>query len=194
MTIPLQSWRDTPTKQAILEFITAVADKSGSKYIPPAERVAVFDNDGTLWCEKPVQSQVDFILRRLTEMAEKDPSLRKQQPWQAAYEQDLAWFSDAMTKHYHGDESKVKVLLGGILKAIDVMPVELFEKKAVDFLHNTLHPTLGMPYIELTFQPMVELLRYLEVHAFTTYIVSGGGGGSRPMTRAARSASARSLR
>jgi phosphoserine phosphatase len=184
MTIPLQSWRDTPTKQVILEFVAAAADQSGSKYVPPPERVAVFDNDGTLWCEKPVQSQVDFILRRLTEMAEKDPSLRKQQPWQAAYAKDFAWFSDTMTRHYHGDESKVKVLLGGILKAFDAMTVEAFEKMAADFMQQTQHPTLGVSYTAVTFQPMVELLRYLEANDFTNYIVSGGGRDfMRPVTQ-----------
>jgi phosphoserine phosphatase len=183
MTSPLLSWRDTPTKQAILDFVAAVTDEHGSKYVPPPERVAVFDNDGTLWCESPVQSQVDFILRRLAEMAEKDPALRKQQPWQAAYEKDMAWFSDTMTKHYHGDDSKVKVLLGGILKAFEAMTVEAFEKMAADFVHQTKHPSLGVSYMEVTFQPMVELLRYLEAHDFTLYIVSGGGRDfMRPVT------------
>jgi phosphoserine phosphatase len=175
MTTPLLSWRDTPTKQAILDFVNAVTDESGSKYVPPSERVAVFDNDGTLWCEKPVQVQVDFILRRLTEMAEKDGSLLKQQPWQAAYEQDMAWFGETMVKHYHGDDSQAKALLGGVVKAFGAMSVEAFEKLASDFIHQTQHPSLGVSYMELTFQPMVELLRYLEAHDFTNYIVSGGG-------------------
>jgi phosphoglycolate phosphatase-like HAD superfamily hydrolase len=180
----LSSWNDTPTRQAIQDFVAKVTHKDNASYVPPAERVAVFDNDGTLWCEKPVQVQVGFILQRLAEMAEKDPSLRKQQPWQAACENDLAWFSDTMTRHYHGDDSKVKVLLGGILKAFDAMSVEAFEKMAGDFLQQTQHPSLGVPYTDVTFQPMLELLRYLEAHEFTNYIVSGGGRDfMRPVTQ-----------
>jgi phosphoserine phosphatase len=184
MTTPLLSWRDTATKQVILDFVAGVTDESGGKYVPPPERVAVFDNDGTLWCEKPVQSQVDFILRRLAEIAGKDTSLRKQQPWQAAYEKDMAWFGETITKHYRGDESRAKVLLGGVLKAFDAMTVETFEKMAEDFLQETQHPSLGVSYMEVTFQPMVELLQYLEAHDFTNYIVSGGGRDfMRPVTQ-----------
>src|SRR5262249_57667335 len=83
--------------------------------VEPEDRVATFDNDGTLWCEKPLPIQLAFILGRLAEMAEADPSLRDRQPWQAAYTRDLAWLSGVLTKHYAGDDSDVKVLMGGIL-------------------------------------------------------------------------------
>jgi hypothetical protein len=117
-------------------------------------------------------------------MAEKDPSLRKQQPWQAAYEKDNAWFSDTVTKHYHGDDSQVKVLLGGVLKAFSDMTVEAFGKIAADFMHQEQNPSLGISYMEVAFKPMVELLRYLESNDFTTYIVSGGGRDfMRPVTQ-----------
>lgn len=183
MNADLSSWNDTPSKQTILKFVAAVTDKADGKYIPPEERIAVFDNDGTLWCEKPTYIQVGFILQRLAEMAEKDPSLRKQQPWQAAFNKDMAWFNDAVVKHYHGDDSKVKVLLGGILKAFDAMSVTAFEKMAADFMHQAQHPTLGVSYMETTFQPMVELLHYLEAHDFTTYIASASGRDfMRPVT------------
>jgi phosphoglycolate phosphatase-like HAD superfamily hydrolase len=185
MTTPLQSWQATPTRQAILDFVAAVIDENGPKYVPPEARIAVFDNDGTLWCEKPGQVQLDFILRRLAAMAEKDPTLRQQQPWQAAYEQDMAWFSDVMVKHYHGDDSQVKVLLGGILKAFGTMSVEAFADMALSFMQQTQHPTLGVSYLEVTFQPMVELLKYLEAHGFSNYIASGGGRDfMRPVTQA----------
>ena len=175
MNAKLSSWNETPTKQAIVEFVEAVTDKTNAKYVPPEERIAVFDNDGTLWCEKPTYIQVGFILQRLAAMAEKDPSLRKQQPWQAAYDKDMEWFNDTVVKHYHGDDSKVKVLLGGVLKAFDAMSVKAFEKKAADFMHQAKHPTLGVSYMETTFQPMVALLRYLKAHDFTTYIASASG-------------------
>jgi phosphoglycolate phosphatase-like HAD superfamily hydrolase len=175
MNRPLLSWRDTPTKQAILDFVATVSDKSGPKHIPPPERVAVFDNDGTLWCERPVQVQVDFLLRRLAGMAEKDPALRKQQPWQAAYEKDQAWFSEALVKHYHGDDSQAMVLMGGVTKAFSAMSVGAFEKMAAEFMQRTQHPSLGVSYMEIAFLPMVELLKHLEANDFRNYIITGGG-------------------
>jgi len=180
----LPLWNDTPTKSAILDFVAKVTDKSTTNYVPPEERVAVFDNDGTLWCEKPVQVQIDFILRRLAAMAEKDPSLRKQQPWQAAYTKDTGWFSDTVVAHYKGDDSNLKVLIGGVLKAFGNMTVEAFEKMSADFMHKEKNPSLGVSYMEVGFTPMVELLRYLEANEFTTYIASGGGRDfMRPITQ-----------
>jgi hypothetical protein len=86
--------------------------------------LAVFDNDGTLWCEKPMPIQLDFILRRLGEMAEADPALRGRQPWRAAHERDYGWLSAVMEKHYAGDDTNVKVLGAGILAAYDGISVE----------------------------------------------------------------------
>jgi phosphoserine phosphatase len=149
-----------------------------------AERVAVFDNDGTLWCEQPLPIQADFILRRLAEMAAADPSLRTRQPWQAAHERDVAWLSAVMTEHYAGDDTKVEVLLGGILAAYAGMSVEEFEERSDRFLRTAQHPTLGRPYLQCAYRPMVELLAYLEANRFTNYIVSGGGRDfMRPVTR-----------
>lgn len=185
MTTSLQSWRESAAKQAILDFVAAVSDESGPNYVPPAERVAVFDNDGTLWCEKPMQVQVDFILRRLVEMADAEPALRRQQPWQAAHTKDMAWFGAAIDKHYQGDDSQAMVLLGGILKAFGAMSVDAFAELAQAFFHQAQHPSFGVSYLDVTFVPMVELLRYLEAHGFTCYIVSGGGRDFiRPVTEA----------
>ena len=184
MSEHLSLWNDTPTRQAILDFVTAVTQESGPDFVPPEERIAVFDNDGTLWCERPIQVQMDFILRRLTAMAEKDPSLRQQQPWQAAYTHDNDWFTAAVTAHYKGDDSKVKVLFGGILKAFGTMTVEAFEKESADFMNQAQHPSLGVSYMEVTFTPMVGLLQYLEANHFTNYIASGGGRDfMRPVTQ-----------
>ena len=80
----LASWNDTPARAAIVEFVERVTTEGGPDYVPPAERVATFDNDGTLWCEKPMPIELGFILMRLAEMAEADPSLRDKQPWKAA--------------------------------------------------------------------------------------------------------------
>ena len=143
--------------------------------VPVEERVAVFDNDGTLWCEKPMPIQADFILRRLFEMAEADPALRDRQPWKAAYERDYGWLGQVLAEHYAGDDTNVRTLLGGVLAAYAGISVDEFESKADAFLHGTQHPTLGRGYLECGYAPMVELLGYLEENGFSNYIASGGG-------------------
>ncbi|HEV7494746.1 HAD family hydrolase [Baekduia sp.] len=174
----LGSWSDGPARKAIVDFVAQTC--AG---VPVAERVAVFDNDGTLWCEQPLPIQADFILRRLAEMAAADPELRDRHPWKAAHEQDVAWLSAVMTEHYAGDDTKVKVLLGGILAAYAGMSVEEFEERSDAFLRTAQHPTLGRAYLECAYRPMVELLAYLEANGFTNYIVSGGGRDfMRPVT------------
>jgi phosphoserine phosphatase len=137
--------------------------------------VAVFDNDGTLWCEKPMPIQADFILRRLFEMAHADPELRDRQPWKAAYERDHAWLGEVLAEHYAGDDTNVRTLLGGVLAAYAGMSVDDFEAKADAFLRTAQHPTLGRGYLECAYAPMVELLGYLEENGFSNYIASGGG-------------------
>ena len=141
----LPAWAAGPAHERILEFLARVRGDDGSDPVPVEERVAVFDNDGTLWCEQPLPIQADFILRRLAEMAEADPSLRERQPWKAAREQDHAWLSAVMTEHYAGDDSKVGTLLKGILAAYAGMSVEDFEHRADSFLRSAQHPTLGRP-------------------------------------------------
>lgn len=165
----LDSWRDTRTRQAIEAFVERTVAE-----VPPEERIAVFDNDGTLWCEKPMPVQLDFILRRLAQMAEGDESLRVQQPFKAAYEHDLHWLGGAMVKHYRGDDSDVKLLIAAMLQAFGTMDVEAYERDVEAFFAEARHPTLDRSYQECTFLPMVELLRYLEVNGFVTFIASGG--------------------
>jgi phosphoglycolate phosphatase-like HAD superfamily hydrolase len=155
--------------------VTCVTAEGSPDYVPPEARVAVFDNDGTLWCEKPTYIQLDFILRRLAVMAEEDPSLREHQPWKAVYEKDYAWLTGVVTKHYQGDDSDLRVLGGGVLKAHEGITIEAFEAAAEAFLFQEHHPTLGRSYLECGYQPMIELLRYLEANDFANYIVSGGG-------------------
>ena len=146
-------------------------------------RVAVFDNDGTLWCEKPAYIQLDFLVRRLAEQANADPSLKDKQPYKAAADGDLAWFGDAVTKHYNGDDSDVEVLAGGILSAYAGLTVEEHSERVKAFFADAKHPTLGRPYTACGYRPMVELLRYLEANGFSTYIASGGGRDfMRPVT------------
>src|SRR3954463_4447740 len=105
----LASWRDGDAKRAVLQCVRRAAAE-----VPAEERVAVFDNDGTLWCEKPMPIQADFILRRLPEMAEANPALRDRQPWKAAYEHDYAWLGAVLAAHYAGDDTEIPTLLGGV--------------------------------------------------------------------------------
>jgi phosphoserine phosphatase len=169
MPTPLVSWNDTPTREAIVAFA-----ERASQQLPQEERVAVFDNDGTLWCEKPIPIQLDFILRRLAQLAEQDKSLRDRQPWQAAYEKDMDWLGQAMVKHYRGDDGDVKLLVDAVASAFVELSVEDYQRSAAEFVAAVDHPTLGRPYHRCAFAPMVELLRYLEAHGFATLIASGG--------------------
>ena len=172
----LSSWNDTATREAIVAFAEGAAQT-----VPPEERVAVFDNDGTLWSEKPMPIELGFILERLAVMAEKDGSLADKQPWKAAHEKDYAWLGGVIDKHYAGDDSDVKVLIGGILQAFAGQTVEEYVDAAAAFLDVAPHPSLGRRLRDTGYAPMVELLRYLEVHGFTCFIASGG---SRDFMRA----------
>jgi phosphoserine phosphatase len=172
---PLASWRAGATKQAIEEFVRRVTTEGSPDFVPSDERVAVFDNDGTLWCEKPMPIQLDFILRRLVAMADQDPALRTRQPWQAAYTRDYGWLGGVITRHYHGDDSELPVLAAGVLQAFAGITVEDFEAQAEAFLRSAQHPTLGRGYLACSYAPMVELLGYLEANGFRNYIASGGG-------------------
>ena len=174
-TDPLPSWNEGQSKRAILRFVEAVTSASAAQFVPPPGRIAVFDNDGTLWCEKPMYIQLDFILRKLAAEAERDPSLRSKQPWQAAWHKDFDWLGGVITKHYQGDDRELRVLLSGILSLSEGQPVEQVEAAARDFVEQEHHPALDRAYRECVYQPMLELLRYLEAHGFTNYIVSGGG-------------------
>jgi phosphoserine phosphatase len=172
---PLPSWQPGPARQAILDFVAATCGENGSAAVPVEERIAVFDNDGTLWCEKPMPIQLDFILRRLAEMGARQPELRDTQPWKAVWEKDLGWFAALMVDHYAGDDTNVRKLAGGILAAYAGISVEDFDSQSDAFLRSAQHPTLGRTYLECAYAPMVELLDHLSAHGFTNYIVSGGG-------------------
>src|SRR3954470_12592392 len=170
MSDVLASWRDGPARQAIVAFVERAASD-----VPVEERVAVFDNDGTLWCEKPLPIQADFILRRLSEMAQSDAQLRDRQPWKAAYEHDYSWLGTVLAEHYAGDDTNVPTLLGGVLAAFAGISVDDFEARSDAFLRTTRHPTLDRTYLRCAYAPMVELLAYMEANGFSNYIASGGG-------------------
>jgi len=175
MTDPLPTWRDGATKDAVVRYVEQTCTEGAFGFVPVAERVAVFDNDGTLWCEKPMPIQLDFFLRRLVAMAEADADLRERQPWKAAYERDYGWLAKVMDDHYAGDDTNLPVVAGGLLAAFAGISVDEFEQESAAFLRDTRHPTLGRGYLACAYAPMVELLGHLRAHGFATFIASGGG-------------------
>jgi phosphoserine phosphatase len=170
----LTSWRDTPTRAAIEAFVAAATTEGDPAYLEPAERIAVFDNDGTLWTEKPMPVQLDFIVRQLAAAAEADPKLRARQPFQAAYEGDLHWLGAAMVKHYRGDDGDLGLLVDAVSQTFTDVDVDDYRARVLEFFADARHPVNGRRYAECAYAPMLELLRYLEAHGFLTFIVSGG--------------------
>jgi phosphoglycolate phosphatase-like HAD superfamily hydrolase len=169
----LESWNDTPTRAAIESYVESVTT-DGPDFVLPEERVAVFDNDGTLWSEKPIPIQLDFALHRMAAMAEADPSLQDQQPWKAVFENDMKWLGEAMVKHYHGDDADLGLLMAAVPRTISDLSIEDYHREVAAFFEQAEHPVLKRPYRACGYTPMVEMLRYLEGNEFTPYIASGG--------------------
>ena len=161
----LPSWNDGPTKKAILEFVAAVTDENGNDYVEPAERIATFDNDGTLWVEQPIYTQFAFAMDRVKALAPGHPEWKTTQPFQALLEGDHAALAAAGKKGI--EEILVTTHTG--------MTTDEFEKIVTDWLASAKHPKLERLYTELVYQPMLELLAYLRANGFKTFIVSGGG-------------------
>ncbi|WP_136043356.1 MULTISPECIES: HAD family hydrolase [unclassified Microbacterium] len=179
----LPSWRDTPTRSAIEAFIASVTE--GPDAVPVEERIAVFDNDGTLWSEKPMPTQLHYVVEQWRLAAEHNPELAERQPYLAAVSGDFGWLSTAIDKHYGGDDSDLKTIIQALVGLTDGMSVEDYAASVAEFYRTAQHPLLKRPYADAVYQPMIELLRYLEHHGFTCYIVSGGERDfMRPMTQA----------
>jgi phosphoserine phosphatase len=168
MTSPLLSWRDTPTKQAVLDFVAAVTDDGSPKYLPPAERVAVFDNDGTLWCEKPAYIQLFFAIARLKQMAEADATLLDKPAFKAAATDDMGYFAALYPDN-------MPALMQVVFDSHAGMSQPEFEQVAYEYLSHARHPRFGVPYKQCVYQPMVELLDYLRSQSFKVFITSAGG-------------------
>jgi len=162
----LPSWRDGAAKRSIVDFVRSVVEP-GSSFVEPDARVATFDNDGTLWCEKPLYVQADFIFRRWKEMLAADPARAREQPYKALAENDTAWLG-SMLDH-------VPELVKGVTEAHDGLTTAEFELAVERFFDTATHPSLGVPYTQVGYRPMRELLTFLEANAFTVYICSGGG-------------------
>ena len=164
-TDPLSSWNNGAAKSAILDFVARVTAAGSPDFLPPAERIATFDNDGTLWCEQPLQVQFFYGHERPKALAEKDPSLKERQPFKAYLERD--------TKTMHDLGKKGLFEVGAF--AHSGMTEDEFDAYARDWLAKAKHPKLGRLFTELTYQPQVELLQFLRDSGFKTFIVSGGG-------------------
>ena len=161
----LPGWRDTPTKQAILDFVALVTDESSPGYVPPAERIAVFDNDGTLWCEQPVPVQFFFGVDRVQALAPQHPEWKDKEPFASLLKGDY----NAVLAG--GDQA----LLELVMATHAGMTTVEFEQIVKDWLATAKHPKYNRPYTECVYQPMLELLAYLRANGFKNFIVSGGG-------------------
>jgi hypothetical protein len=162
---PLASWNEGPAKQAVVDFVSRVTQVGGPDYVAAAERIATFDNDGTLWSEKPVYFQLQFAIDRVKALAPEHPEWQEQQPFKACLEGE-------MKTVLAGGE---KALLELVMATHAGMTTEQFERVVREWLATARHPRFKRPYSELVFQPMLELLDYLRQNGFKTYIVSGGG-------------------
>jgi phosphoserine phosphatase len=162
---PLPSWNAGPAKQAIVEFVEAVTTEGGADFVPPEDRIATFDQDGTLWVEHPLYSQGVFALDRVAEMAAEHPEWKTKEPFKAVLTGDRA----AMARFTEGDWAEI---IGATHAG---MTTEQFLKIAQDWLAKAKHDRFKRPYTELIYQPMLEVMDYLRDSGFRTYIVTGGG-------------------
>jgi phosphoglycolate phosphatase-like HAD superfamily hydrolase len=164
-TDPLPSWNDGPSKKAIVAFVTRVTTGGGPDFVAPAERIATFDNDGTLWSEQPIYFQAAFALDRVKELSPSHPEWTSKQPFKGIIEDDMKAVTAAGEK--------------GLAELLAVThtgnTTDEFDKIVRDWIANARHPKTNRPYTEMVFQPMLELLNYLRANGFKTYIVSGGG-------------------
>ncbi|HRO48555.1 MAG TPA: HAD family hydrolase [Hyphomicrobium sp.] len=162
---PLPSWHDTTPKKAIVDFVARVTQEGGPDFVAPAERIAVFDNDGTLWAEQPVYFQLAFAMDRIAALAPEHPDWIGKQPFQGILEGDL---TAVAASGEHGLLEILAATHAGIT-------TEHFGEIVDDWLTSARHPTLRRPYTSLVYQPMLELLAHLRDNGFKTFIVSGGG-------------------
>ncbi len=160
---PLPSWNDGAVKQAILSYVKTVTDSSGKDYIPVADRIATFDNDGTLWCEEPTV-QVLFAMHRVKKIVEANPALAKKEPFKAVIEHDKEYFKKG------GEEALVK-LVGATHTG---MTEDQFEAVVKEFTSTVKIPPRNVGLKQITYQPQIELLNYLRANGFKTFICTGG--------------------
>ena len=162
---PLPSWNDGATKKAIVAFVKATTDKAGPKFVPPAERIATFDNDGTLWAEQPMYFQLLFALERVKVMAPQHPEWKDKEPFASLLKGDV---KGALA----GGEPAIAQI---VMVTHTGMTTAAFDTLVLEWAAKAKHPKTGRLYTEMVYQPMLELLAYLRANGFKTFIVSGGG-------------------
>jgi len=162
---PLPSWNESASKEAVIAFVQRVTKRGSIDFVPPAERIAVFDNDGTLWAEQPMYFQLLFALDRVKALAPQHPEWKTTEPFASLLKGDV---KAALA----GGE---RAILQIVVATHAGMTTEEFEKVVRDWLSTAKHPKTGRPYTQMVYQPMLELLAYLRANGFKTYIVSGGG-------------------
>jgi phosphoglycolate phosphatase-like HAD superfamily hydrolase len=164
-TDPLPSWNDGAVKKSIIDFVAHVTTSGGTDFVPVPERIATFDNDGTLWTEQPIYFQLAFALDRVKALASQHPEWKAKQPFKALLAGDKKALAAAGK--------------GGLLQIVAAthsgMTTDDFTKTVLDWIATARHPRFNRPYTDLVYQPMLELLAYLRDNGFKTFIVSGGG-------------------
>ncbi len=172
---PLPSWNDGRARQTIIDFVAATTDTNSADFIPAGERIAVFDNDGTLWGEQPLYFQMQFAIDRVKALAPQHPEWNDEQPFKAVLENDMHTLM----------ASGVEGLLHLVMATHAGMSTEEFQAVVKEWITTARHPETGLLYTEMVYQPMLELLEYLRANGYKTWIVSGGGiGFMRPWTEA----------
>ena len=162
---PLPSWKESTAKTAVVDFVRRVTTAGSPDFVPPAQRIAVFDNDGTLWAEKPMYFQALFLLNRIQAIALQHPEWKDREPFASVLKGDTK-------AAFAGGE---KALLEMAMATHAGMSTERFESIVRSWMEKARHPESGRPYTEMVYQPMLELLAYLRAEGFKTFIVSGGG-------------------
>jgi phosphoserine phosphatase len=165
MADPLPSWNDGAAKSAIVAFVKATTDSSSKDFVRPQDRIATFDQDGTLWVEHPMYTQLAFVLSRLAELAPQHPEWKTSEPFKSTLAGDLAAFANFTMADL---ETLVAASHAG-------MSTDDFSGIVSDWLAKASHPRWKRPYTELVYEPMLEVMQYLRANGFTTYIVTGGG-------------------
>ena len=161
----LPSWNEGKSKSSIMHYVQDVTDKGSTDYIAPKDRIAVFDNDGTLWSERPVYFQLYFAMDRVKALASEHPEWKTTEPFKSVLENNM---TGVMKSGEHGLVTLVNATHSG-------MDVETFKSEVKTWLKTAKHPTTDRPYTDFIYQPMMELIQYLEANDFKVYIVSGGG-------------------
>ena len=164
-TDPLPSWNEGKTKQSIIDFVTKVTNPETPDFVPPAERIATFDNDGTLWAEQPMYFQLFFAIDRVKELAPQHPEWESQEPFASLLKDDV---EAALSG---GEEAILEI----VMATHPGNTTEAFEKIVKDWISTAQHPTTKLHYTAMVYQPMLEVLAYLRANSFKTFIVSGGG-------------------